>query len=221
MKQYKVVPWGQVDFKKIRTENYVYVDKTRFIEQLEKEANSYCFLTRQRKFGKSLFLSMLRHYYDICSADKFDVLFGDLYIGKNPTSRRNSYFVMKFDFSGLDTTTVEDFKVSFTDAIRSSVKSFLTEHSSIIKNSNALKKEAWRIGSVRGLLEFAFDIINSFQRKAYIIIDEYDHFANDLIAHGTNFDNEQYKKLIWANVLCATFTKRLKQIRKPLSIRCL
>jgi hypothetical protein len=110
MKSPKKLPCGQSNFERIRTENYVYVDKTRFIEMLENEANSYHFLIRPRKFGKSLFLSTLRHYYDICSADNFDTLFGDLYIGKNPTPKRNSLFLMKFSFSGLDTSSVETFK---------------------------------------------------------------------------------------------------------------
>ena len=78
MKTPKKISYGQCSFERLRTENYVYVDKTRFIEQIENEPNSYHFLIRPRKFGKSLFLSTLRHYYDICYADKFNTLFGDL-----------------------------------------------------------------------------------------------------------------------------------------------
>jgi len=206
----KKPPYGQCNFEKIRTENYVYVDKTRFIEQLENEANSYHFLIRPRKFGKSLFLSMLRHYYDICCAENFETLFGDLYIGKNPTPKRNSLFVIKFSFSGLDTSSVEDFKSSFTSAIRMSVQYFLTEHRNLLENYETLKKEAWNITNVREHIEFAFNIINSFNRKAYIIIDEYDHFANDLIALGTNLSVEQYKDLIWANGVVRDFYETLK-----------
>jgi len=70
MKTPKKIPYGQSNFEKIRTENYVYVDKTRFVEMIENEQNSYVFLIRPRKFGKSLFLSTLFHYYDVCSADE-------------------------------------------------------------------------------------------------------------------------------------------------------
>jgi hypothetical protein len=87
----KKMPCGQCNFEKIRTQNYTYVDKTRFIEQLESEPNSYHFLIRPRKFEKTLFLSVLEHYYDVRYADKFDSLFGDLYIGKNPTPKRNVF----------------------------------------------------------------------------------------------------------------------------------
>jgi len=80
MKRFKKIPYGITNFESIRTENYVYVDKTRFIEKIENEATKYQFLIRPRKFGKSLFLSVLDHYYDIRHKDRFEQLFGDLYI---------------------------------------------------------------------------------------------------------------------------------------------
>ena len=85
MNEVKKIPYGQTNFETIRKENYLYVDKTRFIEMIENEQAKYHFLIRPRKFGKSMFLSVLRHYYDVCYADQFETLFGDLYIGKNPT----------------------------------------------------------------------------------------------------------------------------------------
>ena len=210
MKTPKKIPYGQSDFERIRTENYVYVDKTRFIEMLENEPTKYQFLIRPRKFGKSLFLSMLKHYYDVCYAGQFDTIFGDLYIGKNPTPKRNSFFVIRFSFSGLDTSSVEDFKGSFAVAIRSSIQRFLTEHRFILNKYEELKKEAWKINHVRGYIEYALDIIDDFGKKAYIIIDEYDHFANDLIALGTNLSYAQYKELIWANGVVRDFYETLK-----------
>ncbi|MDR1021674.1 MAG: AAA family ATPase, partial [Prevotellaceae bacterium] len=85
----KRLPYGNSNFEKIRTGSYAYVDKTRFIELLEQENNDNLFFTRPRKFGKSLFFSMLSHYYDINQADKFEQLFGDLYIGRHPTPKHN------------------------------------------------------------------------------------------------------------------------------------
>jgi len=210
MKTSKKIPYGISNYESIRTENYVYVDKTRFIELIENESTKYHFLIRPRKFGKSLFLSTLKHYYDIIYTKKFDVLFGDLYIGKNPTPKRNSLFVMRFSFSGLDTSSVESFKVSFTEAIRSSIEFFLVNHRSVIKNYQELDKEIKTFNNVRGYIEFAFKIIDSFGKKAFIIIDEYDHFANDLIAQGTNLSEEQYKQLIWANGVVRDFYETLK-----------
>jgi len=153
---------------------------------------------------------MLRHYYDICAIDNFEKLFGDLYIGKNPTPKRNSLFVIRFSFSGLDTNSIERFEISFTAAIRSSIDSFLTQHSSIIENYIALKEKLESRNNVRAFIEFAFDIIESYKRKAFIIIDEYDHFANDLIARGTNLSESDYKELIWANGVVRDFYETLK-----------
>ena len=210
IKQFKKISYGQTNFEKIRTQNYVYVDKTRFIEMIENEPNSYNFLIRPRKFGKSLFLTTLYHYYDICSKENFQTLFGDLYIGKNPTGKQNSMFVINFQFSGLNTRTVEKFEDSFVGAIRGSVQDFLIDHKFIIKDYEKKQEEAKKIKDVRESLQFAFGIIKSFDRKAYVIIDEYDHFANDLIAQGTNLSNEQYKQLIWANSVVRDFYETLK-----------
>ena len=210
MRTVKKIPYTLSNFGMIRAENYVYVDKTRFIEQIENENSKYHFLIRPRKFGKSLFLSTLRHYYDICYADKFDMLFGDLYIGQHPTLKRNSLFLMKFSFMGLDTSSVEAFKVSFTEAIRSSIEIFLTEHRLIIPDHEEKIKELRMLDNVRTYIEYAFQIIIGFGRKAYIIIDEYDHFANDLIALGTNLSIAQYKELIWANGVVRDFYETLK-----------
>ena len=210
MKTVKKVPLGLSNFETIRSENYVYVDKTRFVEIIENERSKYHFLIRPRKFGKSLFLSMLRHYYDVCYADKFEKLFGDLYIGKNPTPKRNSLFVMRFSFSGLDTSSTKKFEVSFTGAIRGSIAFFLTGHKSVIKDYEGKLNQLENYHTVRDYIEFAFRIIDSFGTKAYIIIDEYDHFANDLIALGTNLSYEQYKELIWANGVVRDFYETLK-----------
>jgi len=206
----KKIPYGLSNYEILRTENYVYVDKTRFIKMLENENSKYHFLIRPRKFGKSLFLSVLRHYYGISYKDKFDALFGDLYIGKNPTPKRNSCFMIKFSFSGLNTNSVEKFESSFTSAIRGSIDFFLVEHKSIIEDYNIREKELWTFDNVRGYIEYAFKIIRSFNSKAFIIIDEYDHFANDLIAQGTNLSEEQYKQLIWANGVVRDFYETLK-----------
>jgi len=211
----KKIPYGQSNFEKIRTENYVYVDKTRFIETIENEQNSYVFLIRPRKFGKSLFLSMLFHYYDFCSADKFEALFGDLYIGKNPTPKRNSYFVVRFRFSGIDTTTVEAFKSSFNAKIEACVNEFLIHYEDFISADEyktfRLKtiEESGKTG-VEAIEKYIFSIAQRHKRKLYVIIDEYDHFANDLIAMGTNLSHEQYRQLIWANGVVRDFYETLK-----------
>lgn len=80
----KLLPYGMMNFEDIRLDNYYYVDKTSFIPLIER-SDRYFFFIRPRRFGKSLTLNMLQHYYDVRTRDKFDALFGDLYIGKHPT----------------------------------------------------------------------------------------------------------------------------------------
>ena len=220
----KKIPYALTNFERIRTENYLYVDKTCFIEMLENEASQYHFLIRPRKFGKSLFTSVLEHYYDLRFKDRFQELFGDLYIGKNPTKQANSYFVMKFNFSGINSSGIENFKMSFTSAIKGSILNFLTVHKSDIKQVKALRQELNKLNDVRAFIEFAFDIINNHDKKAFVIIDEYDHFANDVIALGnpspalrslspTLPDREgesQYRESIWANSITRDFYETLK-----------
>lgn len=89
-----------MNFAVIRRDDCYYVDKTRFIPMIE-EADKFFFFIRPRRFGKSLTVSMLQHYYDILAKDKFEALFGDLYIGKHPTRDRNSYLVLYLNFSGI------------------------------------------------------------------------------------------------------------------------
>ena len=96
----KLLPYGMMNFADIRLDGYYYVDKTMYIPLIEC-SNRYFFFIRPRRFGKSLTLNMLQHYYDVRTKDKFDALFGDLYIGRYLTRDRNSYLVLYLNFSGI------------------------------------------------------------------------------------------------------------------------
>ena len=98
-KNRRKIPYTVSNFKTIITENYYFIDKTQYIEEIENV--KYPIFLRPRRFGKSLFTEIMRWYYDIKSKDQFDELFGNLYIGKNPTKLRNSYFYLKLTFSGM------------------------------------------------------------------------------------------------------------------------
>ena len=95
---YKQVPYGVADFEVVRKQNLYYVDKTMYVPQLEDEAR-FLFFTRPRRFGKSIFINMLKAYYDCRKKEDFDVLFGDLWIGRHPTPLQGKYQVLYFDFS--------------------------------------------------------------------------------------------------------------------------
>ena len=99
----KKLPNGISNYEELVEQNYCYVDKTFFIEKLEELSDKRIMFLRPRKFGKTLFTSVLENYYDILKKDKFDKLFSETYIGKNPTVNKNSYHILKFNFSGIDT----------------------------------------------------------------------------------------------------------------------
>ncbi|MGN0036569.1 MAG: AAA family ATPase, partial [Bacteroidaceae bacterium] len=104
------VPYGVSDFMSVRRRNLYYVDKTMYLPQLEEQSDTLFFI-RPRRFGKSLFLNMMRAYYDKSMAGEFDELFGDLWVGQHPTPLRNHYQVLYLDFSrvggNLDTLESE------------------------------------------------------------------------------------------------------------------
>ncbi|HHS93116.1 MAG TPA: hypothetical protein ENK82_07200, partial [Campylobacterales bacterium] len=97
----KKIIYGESNFKKVKiTNEYLYIDKTDYIEKLEKSNESFNIFLRPRRFGKSLFLSTLQYYYDENSASEFEAIFNETYIGKNPTPLKNSFRILFFEFSG-------------------------------------------------------------------------------------------------------------------------
>ena len=206
-KSYKRLPYGNSNFESVRTRNYVYVDKTRYIEMLEGENNKYQFFIRPRKFGKSLFLSVLMHYYDMLGADDFHGLFDGLYIGENPTPEKSSYAVMEFDFSGLDTRSPEHFMESFEKCVESTVDIFLEKYQSVFSKSTGLTGTVTRNQEGIGSLRTVYGAAMAAGIKIFVIIDEYDHFANDLIAMGVD---DVYKKMVQANGIVRDFYETLK-----------
>ena len=107
----KKIPYGISDYAEIIKSNFYYVDKTRYIEIIE-AAPRFLFLIRPRRFGKSLWLNLMKAYYDIKLADQFDILFGQTYIGQNPTEERNSYLFLNFNFSSVN-PNIEKVEASF------------------------------------------------------------------------------------------------------------
>ncbi|MGD9556339.1 MAG: AAA family ATPase [Mangrovibacterium sp.] len=206
----KRLPYGNSNFGRVIEENYCYIDKTRFIELLENETNSYQFFIRPRKFGKSLFFSTLLHYYDLNRAGDFKKLFGGLYIGKNPTPRKNSYMVMRFNFSGINTTSEDGFKVSFSQKVQDAVLLFIESYSDIVTNAIELTQKINEEKRGINALEIAYRAAELAGTKIYVLIDEYDHFANDLIAMGNQLGDDAYRRMTRANGLVRDFYETLK-----------
>jgi len=109
--QIKKIPYGEADYGKLIRKNMYYIDKTRFIHELENLPN-YLFLIRPRRFGKTLWINLLQYYYDINMKDRFDELFKNTYIGQNPTSNRNSFLTIMFNFSMVN-PSINSVQISF------------------------------------------------------------------------------------------------------------
>ena len=185
----KKLPYGISDYERLIENEYYYVDKTKYIEKLENIAEPYIMFLRPRKFGKTLFTSTLENYYDIKKAEKFEKLYGETYIGKNPTKLKNRYYILKFNFSGIDTTNEETTIKGFKNEIASSIK-FFTERYGM---DFFVNKEDEAENILDNLIK-AFDLQKEGE-KIYVIIDEYDHFANELLGFNTN----QFKSLVSKN----------------------
>lgn len=200
-KTYRLLPYGQSDFATIRRENRYYVDKTMFIPALEEF--KYQMFLRPRRFGKSLMLNMLSAYYDVAMKDDFDMLFGDLYIGNNPTEERNKYLILKFNFSKVnpDPEKVND---SFNDLVLLTLRDFAEKYKCMLREG-ALDEIRLQTDSNTAFTEL-LNIVQRSGREVYVIIDEYDNFANTMLA-----DNESnYKDLTHGDGFFRLFFNNLK-----------
>ena len=185
----KKLPYGISDYERIKENDYYYIDKTMYIEKLENLAEPYIMFLRPRKFGKTLFTSTLENYYDLRKADKFEKLYGDTYIGKNPTKLKNSYHILKFNFSGISTDTPESTINGFKKKVASSVEVFVKKY-----NIDFYVDKGDEAENILDNLFKAFEIQRS-EEKIYVIIDEYDHFANELLG----FHTDHFKNLVSKN----------------------
>ena len=212
------LPYGISNFEALITKGYTYIDKTRFIELLENESNPYQLFIRPRKFGKSLFFTTLSCYYDLNCAEKFQTLFKGLYIGEHPTPEHNRFMMLKFDFSGLNTNSAEEFKASFYDRIRDKLLDFIETYRHLFRNTDALIEQIKQTPQSTGALQTIFSAVNSIGAKLFVLIDEYDHFANDLIALGAP-GGSVYHNMIQANGLVRDFYENLKDGTKSVVSR--
>ena len=174
----KLLPYGMMNFADIRLDNYYYVDKTSFIPVVE-QSDRFFFFIRPRRFGKSLTLNMLQHYYDVRTRDKFDALFGDLYIGKHPTRDRNSYLVLYLNFSGISgelhnyrqgldahcNTSFDYFCDIYAEYLPQGIKEVLNEKAGAVEQLDYLYHQCELAG-----------------QQIYLFIDEYDHFTNAILS---------------------------------------
>jgi len=176
---FKKLPYGISDFKILREENYYYVDKTRFIREIE-NTSRYLFFIRPRRFGKSLWLSLMKQYYDIDNRVHFDELFKGTSIYANPTEEKNKYLILSFNFSGVN-SDIKEVENSFNNTIKIGSLKFIRKYTSYIKNSEKKYEIIENIHKASEILKYLIDFVEG-KEKIYLLIDEYDNFTNTIIS---------------------------------------
>ena len=194
----KLLPYGMSDFKDV-VSKYYYIDKSQFIPILE-QAGNFLYLIRPRRFGKSLFLNMLDFYYNVNYENEFE-LFKGLYIYDNPTSEKNSYHILKFDFSAVSTIGNVDEK--FSEYCNSQIIKFINSYN-LNFNLDRNKPAHTNMNDLFITLKENYPDI-----KIYILIDEYDNFINNLLMN----DKTLYEKMVSSQeAIYKEFFKLLKAL---------
>lgn len=198
--QVKLVPYGVADFATVIEQNLYYVDKTMFIPELEKQPRNLFFI-RPRRFGKSIFLSMLYSYYDCAQSNKFQSLFGNLWIGQHPTPLQGKYQVLFLDFSQI-TGNIDKLETKFNSYLSINLDAFVRQYSEYYQ---AEMEEILAQEDFEEKMELIFKAAKAHQYHLYLIIDEYDNFTNVIlnergekvyhaITHADGFYRDVFKK---------------------------
>ena len=197
-------PYGICDFNKVVTKGYFYCDRTNYIPLLE-DTGDYLLFLRPRRFGKSLWLSVLENYYDLARRERFQDLFGHLLIGKNPTPLHNQYFILKWDFSCVDPSgTAEDVKRAFHDHINACIKAFTMDYEDYLCRGI----EVDSLNAIRSISSL-LSVTRKSGHPVYLLIDEYDNFANEVMM-GVRRGNDIYEALVYEEGPLKTLFKAVK-----------
>ena len=196
----KATPCGNADFVSIRQKNLTYVDKTQFIEALENCGSDYPFIVRPRRFGKTLSASVLEAYYDEAAADQFERNFSGTYIGEHKTPLASQFRVLHLDFSGI---AAQDQKI-LADEFQSYVLGTLRKFFKKYPHPDQELVLKGQFHSAASLIDCFFSILDD--RKLYVIIDEYDQFANEVLAQ----DLDRFKSITSSAGFFKNFFTRIK-----------
>lgn len=183
----KRLPYGINDFEAVIEQNQYYVDKTMYLPLLENQPSNIIFI-RPRRFGKSIFLSMLHAYYDCSKKKKFQTLFGDLWVGKHPTPLQGRYQVLHLDFSYVG-GSIDKLEENFDMYLRVKLDGFMRIYQEFYLTD--FKEKFFKTDSATEKLALLQDETATKGIPLYLIIDEYDNFTNTVL-------NEQGENVYWA-----------------------
>ena len=181
MEKYKLLPYGIANYEQVKREGLFMVDKTQYFGRMEK-AGHFLFLIRPRRFGKSLFLSMMESYYDIEKKDDFEPLFGDTYVGSHPTEEHNEYQVLKLDFS-ITGGNIDELRENVYGYIDVTYGMFVSKYAKYYPKG--YEEGFYQQKSTSDRMNYVHAMIKRYNVKAYLIVDEYDNFTNNVLnKHG-------------------------------------
>ena len=200
-RQAKFLPCGIADYTVLCGGDYVFVDKTKYIERLERSGLLYTFIVRPRRFGKTLFTSLLQLYYDKLEEENFQRYFGSTYIGSRRTKLANTFRVLHFDFSGLSSGNIRE---NFAASLKESFDLFL--HSYPDEDCRQIL-ECSSADPAMLLDRFMTAVYKRYGKTVYVLIDEYDQFANEILSQ----DKEQFKEIASSNGFLKNFYAKLKK----------
>ena len=204
----KKIPYGISDYGLIRGDNHYYVDKTSYLKTI-KEAGQYLFLIRPRRFGKSLFLTLMEAYFDIVYYSRFEELFKGTWIYENPTDERGKYLVLTFNFSVVEPDP-DKMEASFLNHVQNSAVEFIRkydEYLSVNRKKDYFAKKIENSRSAPDILSSLLPLCKGAKRQLYVIIDEYDNFANTILSTA---GQKAYRKLTRGPGFFRSFFNALK-----------
>lgn len=205
-------PYGLSNYYSLITEGYFYVDRSDRLALIEQAGKQLLFL-RPRRFGKSLLLSTLENYYDVAKAGEFEQLFGHLAIGQDSTPLHNQYFVLKWDFSTVSPLgSAERIERALHDHINGSIERFMVRYQDLLRHSIVLDGNALR--SFQSLLT----AVEQTPYRLYLLIDEYDNFANEVLMGGQSRGSSRYKDLLYGEGVLKTLFKAVKSASSGLGL---
>ena len=200
----KRIPYGMMNFIDVREDDCYYVDKTHYIPLIE-NANKYFFYIRPRRFGKSLTISMLRHYYNILEADKFEKWYGDLYIGKHPTPERNSYLIIYLNFTVVN-AELNSYRQSLDAHCNTEFNFFCDVYAQYLPEG--IKEEMNKKKGAIEQLDYLYKECIKTNQQIYLFIDEYDHFTNKILSEPSCL--EDYKSETYGTGYLRSFFDTVK-----------
>ena len=184
----KNIPYGNANFQSIRTKDQIYIDRTKFLRKLEEMDIDRALFIRPRRFGKSLWLNVLTNYYDIKQKENFENLFGDLDIGKAPTADHNKFVVINWNFSRMSSRgTVDEIDNNINSTLNNVLEEHLTYYSDILHEVKFYKE------AINTFASF-LTAVRKFSLESYLLIDEYDNFANEVMMSDSGVYNQLVKK---------------------------